>query len=711
MPPMSGALLEEPSTANTEGVRPSRYRADIQGLRAVAVLAVIGYHFAGWPTGGFVGVDVFFVVSGYLITGILVREFERRGTISFTGFYARRIRRILPLALFVIGATVLGTRVLAGIDRYHTTARDAIWSVLFGANWHFASVGTNYFAQSLAPSPLQHYWSLSVEEQFYVVWPWVLLCLLWAGIRLRAWEHRHTRLVAGTAITVVSVLSLVWAFRETNDSPMTAYFSTFVRAWELGVGALVAIALGRPGNTTDVRQPPSADGHRPALNARGAIAWLGLVGIVLSLLIVPSSSGFQASWMLLPVLSTAAVLAAGAASPRPGLWPLTNAIGQYLGKISYSLYLWHFPVTVLLVTVVAQYSFGYWLLGLLLIFGLAAASFHLIEDPARRGTWFPRHPGRLPRPALGWLRYAGACAGLAIVAVLAHEGVRQLQPTLLRLPGAVALGRTRADRGDCAGAAALDVGHHCAALDRGDSVAPLPGQLPDDTGNAYDCYAYAGEPAHPCSYGSRRRDAIRVALVGDSHAAALLPALEPQLGLLNWRVTAYTGNSCEWLPAAVVRTCRGMPVIEHDLEHGHFQVVLTTEIRLSLAAPALHVRAMAPVAATGARILVIEDDPDVSAAASACVTRITYTPTGGCGTPARQAYRTPDRLARAAREVHGARVVHTQQFYCRHGFCPATIGNVLVYRDNAAHVTASYAQTLSPYLVGAIRRALPARLR
>src|SRR5450755_2466428 len=199
-----GAVRQRNRSPAPPDDRRVRYRADIQGLRAIAVLAVVANHLAGWPTGSFVGVDVFFVISGYLITGILVREFETRETISLRGFYARRIKRILPAGLFVIGATVCATRVLAGIDRYHFAAADAIAAVLFIANWHFARSGVNYFNQSLPPSPLQHYWSLSVEEQFYFVWPWLLLALLLAGLRVRFWQHEHTRLVAGVAIAAIS---------------------------------------------------------------------------------------------------------------------------------------------------------------------------------------------------------------------------------------------------------------------------------------------------------------------------------------------------------------------------------------------------------------------------------------------------------------------------------------------------------------------------
>ena len=671
------------------------YRADIQGLRAVAVLAVIAYHLAGWPPGSFDGVDVFFVISGYLITGILVREFESRQTISFVGFYARRIKRILPVGLFVIGATLCATRVLAGIDRYHFAAKDAIAAVLFASNWRFAHTGVNYFNQALPPSPLQHYWSLSVEEQFYFVWPWLMLGVLLIGLRLRFWRREHARLVAGAAIAVISGVALWLAFAETTSNPTVAYFSTFTRAWELGLGALVAIAARRLG-----RCDP-----RPRL----VVALVGLVGVLVSLLVVRSSPGFPAPWALLPALSTAAVLGAGAGLTSRSLLPLTNPVSQYLGKISYSLYLWHFPVVVLIVAVFAQYSAAYWVVGLALIFGLSAASFHVLEDPARRGTWFRQRPGRLPTPALGWLKYATAYAATALVAGAGLLLVRASEPTRLVLPAPIVVGQTQDDAVECVGAAALDPRHHCARLNAGDRVAPLPGELPDDTGGAYACYAYLRQPMHPCAYGSTRPDATRVALVGDSHAAALLAVLEPQLDAVNWRVTVFVGQTCGWLPPTLSPTCPGLRLIQRHLGHHHYAIVIATELRQYTSSVAQHLEAMRPVAATGARIVVVQDDPGVSAASTACVDRVTYRATGNCGTTAGFAYRDPDRLAQAAERIPGAVVIPTRQYYCRGDFCPATIGNVIVYRDTAAHVTASYARTLSPYLVEAIERALNAR--
>jgi hypothetical protein len=273
------------------------------------------------------------------------------------------------------------------------------------------------------------------------------------------------------------------------------------------------------------------------------------------------------------------------------------------------------------------------------------------------------------------------------------------------------VGHTQDAPHSCIGAAALDPRHHCARLNAGNRVAPLPGQLPDDTGGAYACYAYLGQPAHPCVYGSRRRHAIRVALIGDSHAAALLAVLEPQLSALHWRLTAYTGQTCAWLPSRLTPQCRGMAQIQRALLGHRYAVVIATELRQYASPVAQHLAAMTPVAATGTHIVVVEDDPGVSPASTACVTRISYSPTGDCGTPAAVAFRDPDRLAQAAVQLPGARVVATRRFYCQDDVCPATIGNVLVYRDTAAHITASYARTLSPYLAEAIERVLPRDLR
>ena len=239
-----------------------RHRDDVQGLRAIAVLTVIASH-AGVPflPGGFVGVDVFFVISGFLISQLLFREVEKSGRVSIPGFYARRARRILPAATLVTVATIVASAIwLSAIDLLEVV-KDALWAVFFAANIHFAAVGTDYFAAEEPPSPLQHYWSLSVEEQFYLVWPALLLVLVLVARRRAA--ALPQRLVFGVLL-VVTVASFVWSVVSTSSDPLAAYFSTPARAFELGLGALTALVA------------PAVAARWPAL-VRGLVCSAGLV--------------------------------------------------------------------------------------------------------------------------------------------------------------------------------------------------------------------------------------------------------------------------------------------------------------------------------------------------------------------------------------------------------------------------------------------------
>lgn len=219
-------------------------RADIQGLRAVAVLLVIADHYIHRPTGGFIGVDVFFVISGFLITGHLFREAERDGRISFKKFYGKRARRILPAALTVTIITIAVAFTAFTTSRAQTIATDGLWATLFSANWRFIAVGTDYMHMDDAVSPLQHYWSLSIEEQFYFVWPFIMvLAIMLAGKRAQGAALKiTTRRNALIAIGIIVAASFAWAMWETTTRPTWAYFSTFSRAWELGLGAMLAIS-------------------------------------------------------------------------------------------------------------------------------------------------------------------------------------------------------------------------------------------------------------------------------------------------------------------------------------------------------------------------------------------------------------------------------------------------------------------------------------
>jgi len=337
-------------------------RADIQGLRAVAVAAVIAFHLFGWPSGGYLGVDAFFVVSGFVITGVLVRERERTGRISLRAFWVRRARRILPLALLVIAAVVaIAPWAWAGakVASIHT---DALWAMLFAANWHYAARADTYFDAGSVPSPLLHYWSLGVEEQFYVVWP--LLVVL--AVAVAGGARRH-RVAIATLAVAVGAASLVWAVASTSSDPTTAYFSTLTRAWELALGAALATV------------PRYAVRLAPA--ARTALSWAGLATVVTAYLLVTPETGVPWPAALGVAVGTALVLVAGIGAPAPGAVLLTNPVSGYLGDISYGLYLWHFPLVVLAPVVLAATGAGSAAVVITGTLVLAVISHHLVERP------------------------------------------------------------------------------------------------------------------------------------------------------------------------------------------------------------------------------------------------------------------------------------------------------------------------------------------
>lgn len=335
----------------------------------VAVLTVFANHLWDWPRGGFIGVDVFFVISGFLITGNLLRDAEQRGTVSFRRFYWNRVRRIVPAATVVLILTVFAAMAVFLPFRAEQVAVDAGFAFVFLSNWWFAVEGTDYFTATESVSPLQHYWSLSIEEQFYFVWPALIFAISIYVVR-RAMTHKHRMRIAAYVMAGIVALSFGWALYETATNAVWAYFNTFSRVWELGVGALLACSVGRLARVPEAVRP--------------VLSWAGLGLIAASIFLISDSSlGFPAPWALLPVLGAALVIASGVgAQPRYQAF-LTNPVSGYIGDISYSLYLVHWPVIVILGTLMdvgPHFSIAVLALG----FGLAVASYHLVENPLRK---------------------------------------------------------------------------------------------------------------------------------------------------------------------------------------------------------------------------------------------------------------------------------------------------------------------------------------
>lgn len=359
-------------------------RSDIQALRAIAVVLVVLdhlvvlQHLPGSPEGGFIGVDVFFVISGFLITQHLVSEEIGKHRISFRDFYIRRARRILPMAILVILVTIAASFAVFWPQRAANFSIDGLWSALFVSNVAFALRGVDYFAQEQT-SIFQHYWSLSVEEQFYLAWP--LVIALGGYVALR---RRQPRTVFLTITLVVAVVSFVWACVATAISPTTAYFSTFARAFEFAIGgslAVVAPTLGRiPGR------------------ARRWISLCGLLAIAASVWIIDPDWGFPGPMALMPTLGTALVIAAGTGTKSQVMvWPLNTRPVGYVGDISYSLYLWHWPLIMFIGAFVPR-NVVLVPAALVLSFGLATLSYRCVERPVLSSAWLLR--GRHTEPAI-----------------------------------------------------------------------------------------------------------------------------------------------------------------------------------------------------------------------------------------------------------------------------------------------------------------------
>jgi peptidoglycan/LPS O-acetylase OafA/YrhL len=365
------------------------FRLDIQGLRAVAVVLVILSHAgARHLAGGYVGVDVFYVISGFVITGLLLRS--RQGSVgsNLITFYARRFRRILPASTLVLIATVIATYYWLGSYVGRGLITDVRWASLFAVNFHFIDVGTSYFTQSQPPSLILQYWSLAVEEQFYFVLP----LLLFSIVAVAAVRRHQTLMLASLGSIVVA--SSIWCVIQTSHAPVNAYFSPFTRFWELGLGGLVAVL---PASWQPTKRGVS-----------GILGWVGLASIAASAVLFTDATAYPGWLAWWPCGGAALLLWVGrSSSPGGPASILSSKPLVYVGAISYSLYLWHFAW----INIPLQYATSpmAWTSKVLQILGAtvcAVITYHLVENPLRRSTWMD---GRR------WTAYA---LGIGLIAVV-----------------------------------------------------------------------------------------------------------------------------------------------------------------------------------------------------------------------------------------------------------------------------------------------------
>ena len=351
----------------------SARRGDIEGLRALAVGLVIAYHYGlDQLPGGFIGVDVFFVISGFLITKLLIDEVSQTGKISFSNFWARRIRRIVPMSFAVIVVTVIAGLYLLNSEQARQLTTVALGAMGFSANFVLYFTTEAYLSGVTLPSPLQHYWSLAIEEQFYLIWPLVLF----AALKI---SPKHWKAILAFFVVVIGLASLTFSIVTTSSNPSAGYYFPHTRIWELLAGAGLALA--------------GANIFRVATLLRAIVGWIGLGSIIWSAVSFNSQTVFPGAAALIPVIATTAVIAAGGAQWGPSKL-LSIAPAKRIGAWSYSLYLWHWPVLIL-----TEYRFGTlsgWtkllLLGATIL--LSAATYSMIEQPFRRHRWLSARSGR-----------------------------------------------------------------------------------------------------------------------------------------------------------------------------------------------------------------------------------------------------------------------------------------------------------------------------
>lgn len=384
VPPASGSsVVSNGSASEVERLLPSgdeagtppgdrRFRPDIQGMRAVAVLLVVLSHAQVTAfRGGFIGVDVFFVISGFVITGLLLRERSATGRTNILAFYGRRVRRIIPAAMFVIVVTVVAERILIGGTAVGEVASQARWASVFLAD--FPLVKENIFHP--IPIPLGNYWSLAVEEQFYLVYP--MLLVIAASIA----RSRSLRIKLALLLGATIAASLTWSVIASPVS-VSAYISPFTRAWELAVGALLALF------SDHLRRLPSY--------LAAPMTWLGLIALVVLAVVITGPDWLGGAYpgylALLPVGATVLVIAGGTAVPRWGAESMLRLPPfKWVGLWSYSIYLWHYPILIL----AAQRWHTSVSTNLLLMVGaiaLSAGTYFAIENPIRHSSFLTRFP-------------------------------------------------------------------------------------------------------------------------------------------------------------------------------------------------------------------------------------------------------------------------------------------------------------------------------
>jgi peptidoglycan/LPS O-acetylase OafA/YrhL len=709
------------------------FRLDIEGLRAIAVLLVLAYHADFWPfRAGYIGVDVFFVVSGFLITTLLVGELQRTGFITLRRFWARRARRLLPASSLAIVATLVAGYVVLDPLSVVDLAHDALAAAAFVINIVFAHRQSDYLTSDAAPSPLLHFWSLALEEQFYLVWP-VLLQVI-AGYR------RKPLPFVATIVTVLWPLSFYGCVSLTGSNEPWAFYSLPTRAWELLTGAGLALL--------------AASIARVPLLLRAVVGWAGLAAIVVAAVTFDATTPFPGPAAFLPVIATAAVIAAG---PTAWLGPvalLRHRCLTWMGARSYSIYLWHWPALVLVAAQFGPLSVAERFATLVGAVALAAFTFRIVEDPVRHSPW-------LAAKARRGLVMGG---GLIAVAVCASLLVVDTEPTLVgggaaaapavvttpaSAPGTTTtaatpvpsaapisappppaptaptspptpatMARPGPEQLAAANAPKLDAGLHTEAVPANlrPSVRGAHSDVPGVDHDGCNLDATLTMPG-PCTFGDPASP-VSIVLFGDSHAAQWFPALDALSTQHHWKLEVLTKKGCPSADISVfstmvsreLRECEAWRINVADrlaAEHPTLMIMSSFRYRRQMGVWAgvdpneawrqgltKTLETFVPLVS---KVLVLGDTPTPAGDVPSCVAAH-LGHVSACAAARSEAVR-DDRLQieQDVATAQGSAFMSTSDWLCSPTGCPVIVSDVLVYRDSN-HITATAAEWLAPYI-------------
>lgn len=691
--------VEYPKDTPPPVARSSVFRSDIQAMRALAVSSVVVYHL--WPgglTGGFVGVDVFFVISGFLIGGHLLSEMRGTGRLGLGRFWVRRAKRLLPASLLVLLVVSLCTLAFAPLSVRKDFLDQVVGSVFYVQNWVLAEKSVDYMAIGDAASPVQHFWSLSVEEQLYVALPITLMLVLLATKnRLRAHRDRIVLLVLVSAL----VLSLTWSFLDTRSDSSVAYFSTGTRAWEFILGALVT--------------------YVPRIASERSRVCLGVVGfgtVSAAALFLGDQSSFPGLLALLPVLGTALMLLADGVGPVAWLGRARPV--KWLGDISYAVYLWHWPIIIL-----TPYATGEALTATQKMLVVVATliishiSTFYLEYPVRASSRL-LGGGRRLRTAAAW----GLVMSISVAGLAEIGGSVSLSEQQRQFRAAQALVRDGDVR--CFGAGAAH-GLPKGCDDLGDLLIPPPASVALDTHNRTGCWATFGvSDLELCGIGSSDPEATRVLAVGDSHNNLYLIAYEQLAEKFGWHVDVAGRAGCSWSArpqegrsetiAAECNTWK-QALNDHIASAPPYDIIITTaDSDGYLAVPdagetaqeatvAGLVEAWSTEIARGSVVVPILDYPHARSNIVECVEQFEMDAVQRCSQPKSSALPSFDAQELAANKTPGSAPVTVSDLMCGRRKCFPVIGNVVVFR-NPDHLTNTFVRTLVPFLEKRIPQAI-----